>query len=104
MKLSLKNIPLPNKYFIIGFLFIIWMIFFDQNSYLLQNQLSNEIEKTKNDIAYYKENIKKEKQELDSLKNTPEIYERIAREKYLMKKSDETIFLIQPKQDSIDDE
>lgn len=89
-----------NKYFLFGLVFVIWMTFFDQNSYLLHRELNREIDNLKKDIEYYQENLKQEKAEINYLEHHPEAYEKLAREKYLMKREDETIFLIELK-DSI---
>lgn len=86
-----------NKYLLVGLFFVIWMTFFDQNSYLLHRELNQEIDNLKKDIQYYEENLEKESTEINYLKQHPEAYEKLAREKYLMKKKDETIFLIEPK-------
>ena len=44
---------ISNKYFIILFLFLIWMLFFDENSYLNHRELNQEIEKLEDANTYY---------------------------------------------------
>lgn len=91
---------LVNKYTIVGTVFIIYTIFFDQNSYLMHKELNREIEQLKEDIIYYENQLKKQQEELKSLKNNRDYYERVAREKYFMKRPNEDVFIIKRK-DSI---
>lgn len=86
-----------NKYVVVGLAFIIWMIFFDQNSYLLHKELDEDIINLKEERAYFEKEIQQEQESLDMLNQDPEEYERIAREKYLMKKENEDIFVIEKK-------
>lgn len=86
-----------NKYFIVGLAFAVWMVFFDQNSYLLHKQLKENISELEIERDYFKSEIQKEEAQLERLANDPEEYERLAREKYLMKKENEDIFVIQIK-------
>ncbi|MXV38359.1 hypothetical protein GO491_06660 [Flavobacteriaceae bacterium Ap0902] len=90
-----------NKYFIVGLLFLVWMTFFDQNSYYLHKEIDEDIEKLTDEKTYFEKEIEKEEKQLNQLKKDPEQYERLAREKYLMKKENEDIFVI-IKKDSTD--
>jgi|TARA_B110000008_G_C16933298_1_gene549602 cell division protein DivIC len=94
-KQILKTIvsKVKNPYLILIFLFVMWMLFFDSNSYLNHLRLSNSINQLEKDKLYYKEEIKKDSIALDELSN-PEGLERYAREVYHMKKENEEIFLI----------
>ena len=86
-----------NKYFIVGLAFVVWMGFFDQNSYLLHKELDDEISSLKEERSYFGGEIQKEQESLDRLNDDPEEFERLAREKYLMKKENEDIFVIEKK-------
>lgn len=88
---------LLNKYIIIGVFFLIWMLFFDQNSYILHKELNKDIEKLNEDNVYLEKRLKSEVEELEDLKNNPEKIEKLAREKYLMKRENEDIFVIEIK-------
>ncbi|QAR31218.1 septum formation inhibitor [Ornithobacterium rhinotracheale] len=88
------------KYVIISVAFIIWMIFFDQNSVLMHRELNNEITRLNEDIEYYQKELNTQNQQLKQLEKDKSSYEKIAREKYFMKKSNEDIFIIELK-DSI---
>ena len=84
---------LKSPFILIGLLFVLWMLFFDSNSYLNHNRLSNDINQLQKDKQHYKEEIKKDSIALKEL-YSPEGLEKYAREKYHMKKENEEIFLI----------
>ena len=54
-----KKIPsiFKNKYFIVGFLFIIWIIFLDENNLVLLNQQQSKLEETQEIIDSLKSEI-----------------------------------------------
>ena len=74
--------------------FIIWMLFFDENSYLVHRKFDKEIEDLESTISYYKEKIAKDKENIKKMQDSLEL-ERFAREKYLMKKENEDIYIIE---------
>lgn len=78
---------------IIGAFFVVWMLFFDNNSYVNQSRLSETIDQLEKDKKYYQQEIKKDSIALEELSN-PKGLEKFAREKYHMKKENEEIFLI----------
>lgn len=75
-------------------IFVIWMIFFDTNSLIIHNELSNDIEKLNKQKRYFKNEINKDKSELKLLQ-TDSGLEKYAREKLFMKKENEDIFLVE---------
>ncbi len=85
-----------NKFTIAIFVFVIWIVFIDDNSIIFQYQLNKEINKNEATKDYYINEIKKEKQELKDLQNEQKL-EKYAREKLLMKKPDEDVYLIDTK-------
>ena len=85
---------LSNRYFIILLLFVIWMIFFDENSLLNHWELGKEIDNLEKSNEYYQDQIKQDKKVIDNL-NDPDSLEKYAREEYKMKKENEDIFLIE---------
>ena len=91
--IKLLMIKLKNPFILIGFLFLLWMVFFDSNSLLNHIELSKTINQLKKDQVYYKNQIKSDSISLNQLSN-PEGLEKYAREKYHMKKENEEIFLI----------
>ena len=90
-----KILPwLKNKYIFTSLAFLIWMLFFDRNDIISQFELRNKFHQLQEDRAYYIEEIKKDRQEMRDLLTNPKNLEKFAREKYLMKKDNEDIFLI----------
>lgn len=83
-----------NKYVIVLVLFIVWMGFFDENSFLNQRELDEEIDKLENANEYYKKQIDADQNIIDNL-NDPDSLERYAREEYKMKRENEDIFIIE---------
>ena len=84
---------LKSPFVFIGVFFVVWMLFFDNNSFVKQNRLSKNIDQLEKDRRHYKEEIKKDSVALDELSNSKGL-EKFAREKYHMKKENEEIFLI----------
>jgi len=99
MKFKIPSL-FKNIYFIIIMLFIIWMLFFDSNSWLVHKELNKKVYKLENQKDFYRDGIKKDKEELSKIK-TDSGLEEYAREKLFMKKEDEEIFIIEF--DSIND-
>ena len=83
-----------NKYLIITVLFIIWMLFFDTNSYLIHHELNNDIKKLEKNKEEYLEEIMNDKLFIEKMKDTSEI-EKFAREQYYLKRKNEEIYLIE---------
>lgn len=95
---QLKNRPIvkiiTNKYVIILSVFIIWMVFFDENSLLNHMEFNKEIDKLESEKEYYKSEIYKDSTLIQKLENKKE-QEKFAREQYHMKKENEEIYLIE---------
>ncbi len=75
-------------------MFAIWMLFFDANSYLIHRELNNDMDALEDEKQYYKNEIEKDKKAIDEL-STEEGIEKLAREKYYMKKENEEIYIIE---------
>jgi cell division protein FtsB len=86
---------LKNKYFLVLVAALVWFVFFDQNNLIQQYRLQRQLHEFRQEIEYYKQQIALDSIDIDKLRNNPEELERYAREKYLMKKENEDIFIIQ---------
>jgi cell division protein FtsB len=86
--------PFKNIYVLVIIIFLVWMVFFDANSWLIHNELNKEIRDQESKIEFYTQEISKDQKEIEILK-TDEGIEAFAREHYKMKKADETIFIIE---------
>ncbi|AUC14198.1 septum formation initiator [Tenacibaculum sp. SZ-18] len=95
---SIQNKPVvkivTNIYVIILTVFVVWMLFFDENSYLTHREFNNDIKELQTWIDYHKKKTAEDKQTIKNLQDTLEL-ERFAREKYLMKKKNEDIYIIE---------
>lgn len=85
---------LTNRYVIILLFFAVWMVFFDENSFLRHQEFNKEIQKLEDGKDYFDTEIKKDTEFLEKLQNKEEL-EKFAREEYKMKKEDEEIFIIE---------
>ena len=83
-----------NKYFLVSTVFLVWLIFFDRNDLLSQYEYRQQLNKLKEEHAFYTKETAKVQQELNELTSNKEKLEKFAREKYLMKKANEDIFVI----------
>lgn len=86
--------PYKNIFLLVSIVFIIWMLFFDANSWLIQRELNKEIEALDVKKKFYNSEIKSDKLELDALQSS-EGLEAYAREKYKMKRKNEDIYIIE---------
>ncbi len=83
-----------NKYLITGIGFAIWMMFFDRNDLSLQLRRVHELHKLKESEKTMDKQIAETRHELGLLKTNPETLEKYAREKYMMKKENEDLFIV----------
>ena len=84
-----------NKYLITGIAFAVWMMFFDRNDIPLQIKRMRELNKLKQSEKNMTLQIINDTQkELELLKTNPETLEKYAREKYLMKKDNEDLYIV----------
>jgi cell division protein FtsB len=95
MKL-LTQLPawLRNKFFIAFAAFAVWMLFFDEKDVFTMRHHRQELRDLQQSKKYYTDQVNKEKNELENLKNNPSTLEKYAREKYYMKRDNEDLFLI----------
>ncbi|RMA64837.1 FtsB family cell division protein [Ulvibacter antarcticus] len=85
---------ISNKYVLILLLFVIWMFFFDTNSFLIHNELNHDVNALEDNKEFYKKEIKNDKVFIERMKDSEQI-EKFAREKYYLKKEKEDIFIIE---------
>lgn len=85
---------LRNKYFYTIILFGVWMIFFDQNRLTNQHRLHRNLSELKSQKNFYLEEIKEQTAVSHALTNDTVLLEKLAREKYLMKRNNEVIYVI----------
>lgn len=94
----LTHIPswLKNKYLIAGGFFIIWMIFFDPKDISSGFERASKLNELQKSEQHLGELIADSEKELDLLKHNAQSIEKYAREKYMMKKDNEDLFIVNP--------
>jgi cell division protein DivIC len=85
-----------NKYLVASIAFFVWMMFFDRNDFFEQRERRQHLYKLQESKEYFTDEIHKERKFSQELKNDPAVIEKIAREKYLMKRDNEDLFIIKP--------
>lgn len=83
-----------NKYTIVMLVFLVYLIFFDDNNLIRRWKQSKDIDGLKKELKYYQDEIELHKKMVDQLKNDTAYLEKFAREKYYLKKNDEEIFIV----------
>ncbi len=83
-----------NKYVLIIGLFIVWMTFFDDASLYQHIRIDREIDELKEDRDFYKAKLEEVQTKLKKVEEDPESIEKIARERFYMKKDNEDIFVV----------
>jgi cell division protein DivIC len=91
-----KKLPKPfrNIYVITTLVFVVWMLLLDSNNLIARFQLSSKLNSLENEKEYYEEKIKEVEKDRDELFGDHESLEKFAREKYLMKKPTEDIYIV----------
>lgn len=97
MKL-LQHIPafIKNKYLLAGGFFVIWMAFFDIKDWSTEIKRTVKYNELQQSELHLSKIIAETKGELSQLKTNAQTIEKYAREKYLMKKDNEDLFVISP--------
>jgi cell division protein FtsB len=85
---------LKSKYFITAAAFIVWMIFFDRNDIPYQLKRINELKELQQSEQRMDQQITDTKKELELLKSNPATLEKYAREKYMMKRENEDLYIL----------
>ena len=88
-----KNV-LTNKYLLATSAFIALLFFSDKNNVFDQYDLIKQYNKVKAEHAYYVHQIETARREYTELFSNDKNLEKFAREKYLMKRDDEEVFVI----------
>lgn len=82
------------RYVLVTVAFVVWMLFFDQYRFSTKIGLSQAIDKLEETKVYYEEEIVKANLQKADLEKNKEKY---AREKYLMHRENEDVFLLKNK-------
>jgi cell division protein FtsB len=85
---------LKNKYFLTVVALGVWVIFFDKNDLRTELGLRKDVKKLEEERNYFDREIRSITSDLRELYTNPKTLEKFAREKYLMKRDNEDIFVI----------
>ncbi len=83
-----------NFYVLVTAFSLIWMLFIDNNDFITQFTLRQELNRLEDEKEYYQEKITEVKEEREQLLSNDMLLEKFAREKYLMKKEKEDVYVI----------
>ncbi|HMI78427.1 MAG TPA: septum formation initiator family protein [Ferruginibacter sp.] len=94
----LTHIPnwLKNKYLLAGGFFVVWMVFFDPKDIPSGFERRSRLNELQSSERHLDELITDSHKELNLLKNNAQSIEKYAREKYMMKKDNEDLFVLNP--------
>lgn len=81
-----------NKYSVSAGLFVVWMLFFDKHNFFTQWNLRSAVNDLETSIEEYRGQLAETEAAHKDLMNNKE---KFAREKYLMHRPDEDVFLFQ---------
>jgi cell division protein DivIC len=95
----MKRLPriFRNFYFISTLVFLAWLLLADKNDLFSQIKLYAQVSTLEAEKEEYQEKISRLKWERKALLEDDNQLEKLAREKYFMKKPGEDIFVIEPK-------
>ncbi|GAB4236692.1 MAG: hypothetical protein Tsb0034_11440 [Ekhidna sp.] len=96
MKQLIDRIPpfFRNFYFLATLFFIVWLAFVDSNDLFMQATLSKKQSELREAKRFYEDKIMEVKNDREALLNNPDLLEKLAREKYLMKKDNEDLYIV----------
>ena len=83
-----------NFYFLFFVGFLVWMVLIDSNGFVNRLKLSGKLNDLEEEKSFYLEEINKISKEKNQFETDEELFEKFAREEYLMKKKSEDIFYI----------
>jgi cell division protein FtsB len=84
---------IKNKYFLTLIGIVVWLLFFDKNDVFTQYELVDKCRKLNKEKEYYISEIESNKASLNELRTNKKSLETFSREKYLMKKDNEDVFV-----------
>ena len=84
-----------HKYLITIAAFLVIIVFLDENSLIQRAKHQQEINTLNSEITKYRKQFEEDTEKLKELTSNPEAMEKIAREKYLMEKPNEDIFIFE---------
>ncbi|MBR0254560.1 MAG: septum formation initiator family protein [Bacteroidales bacterium] len=85
---------LLNKYFIVGFIFLVWICFFDTNNVGQMLRARRTLRSQRQQIEFYEREISQMERKLEQLKSQRDSLEKFAREEYYYLQDGEDVYVI----------
>ncbi len=91
-----KRIPswIRNKYLLALIVVLVWLMFFDTHNFMQQWRIRRQLKDLRIERDFYRQEIIRDSTAIEELKGDPDALERFAREKYLMKKEGEDVYIL----------
>lgn len=83
-----------NFYFLFTLFFIVWMVFIDSNDIFTQFKLGSKIRELEKQKEFYQDRKAKILADREELMSNYELLEKFARERYLMKRESEDLYVV----------
>jgi len=83
-----------NKYLLTGVAFLFLMLFLDRNNLVSQYKMRKELNGLRKELQFFREQAGKDSTELSRLIGDSLELEKLGREKYMMKRDSEDIYII----------
>lgn len=87
---------MKHRYLLAISFFVVWLLFIDSNNFFRQMSSYSEINELKKQRDFYQKEIKETRQNKEDLFGNVRNLEKFAREKYMMKRDNEDLFLVVP--------
>lgn len=95
-----KRLGIFGNFFVVStVVFVVWMTFFDSNSWLHQRKTWKRYKELKETNARTLKALQKDSIRMKELESDPKAIEKLAREEYYLKKPNEQIFIIEETND-----
>lgn len=85
---------IKNKYFIAACIFSVWMLFFDRHDISTQFDYYSQLKSLRQEQMFYEQEIDRINKDIQDLEESDVEIEKLAREKYQMKKDGEDVYII----------
>ncbi len=83
-----------NKYLLTGVAFLLLMLFLDRNNLISQYKMRKELSGLRKELQFYRDQARMDSIELSRLLGDSLELEKLGREKYMMKRDSEDIYII----------
>ena len=95
----LKRLPpiFKNFYVMVAAGFVVWVMFFDVNDLVNQFFSLRKLQDLEEEKSFYEQKTQEVIEEREEVLSKPHLLEKFAREKYLMKKKTEEVYIIEEK-------